>query len=673
MPDDRRPMTGDRCGGLILHGVKAMKRRNGETAKRRSNPVRPIVIDDRNRDRNRNRRFLSPARRSLFLVPLLALLFAASAFSAPPQIHKIDPPDWFTDLRLNPVLLLVEGTDLQGVTVAVDDPRLSTAALQVSADGRYLFAELNLPPGTAPGIYPLVFRKDGEETRVPFTLRLSCHAFHEPSGFGPEDTVYLLMPDRFADGNPANNVQPTNAAESSRDNPRGWHGGDFAGISAHLDYFRQLGVTALWTTPVFENAGAISYHGYHITDHYATDPHFGSLDEFIALVRAAQAGGLKVIQDQITNHVSPSHRWVDAPPTPTWFNGTRADHLNCDWNIAGLVSPHSAPSVRDRTVRGWFAGILPDLNSDDPLLRRYQIQNSIWWVARTGLDGIRMDTYPYTDYAFWKEWFPALRREFPRLGVVGEVMEWTPPLVAYWQQDHPKIDGSAEGPLSLMDFPASRVLPEVYARPVGWRLLRDLYQLDYCYPHPERLFFLLDNHDSPRFRTTAGDTGAKYRNALAVVLLLRGIPQLYSGDEIAMAGGTDPDNRHDFPGGFPGGGPNAFTGQGLGSDEAAALAWTHRLLDLRRQFPALRTGTFTEVYADPDVLAVRKEAAGEAVLLLFHRGGQVRDFQWNAPGFRPSLDGRYRSALADGGALDVRGDAFTRRLQPYDVQIWIKE
>ena len=608
----------------------------------------------------------------MFLASLVALLLAASALAAAPQIHKVDPPSWFTDLQLNPLLLLVEGADLQGVTVAGEDLRLAATVRQVSEDGRYLFADLSVPPGTAPGTYTLVFRRGGEETRVPFALRLSCHAFHEPAGFGPEDTVYLLMPDRFADGNPANNIQPSNAAESSRDNPRGWHGGDFAGVSAHLDYFRQLGVSALWMTPVFENAGAISYHGYHITDHYATDPHFGSLDEFIALVRAAQAEGLKVIQDQITNHVSPEHHWVDAPPTPTWFNGSRADHLNCDWNIAGLVSPHSAQAVRDSTVRGWFAGILPDLNSDDPLLRRYQIQNSIWWVARTGLDGIRMDTYPYTDYAFWKEWFPALRREFPRLGVVGEVMEWTPPLVAYWQQDHPKNDGSAEGPLSLMDFPSVRVLPLAYAQPDGWRVLRDIYQLDYCYPHPERLFTLMDNHDMARFRTTVGDAGAKYRNALAALLLLRGIPQLYSGDEIAMAGGTDPDNRHDFPGGFPGGGSNAFTGQGLGSDEAAALAWTRQLLDLRRRFPALRTGTFMEVHADPAVLVVRKDAPGSSALVLLYLGSQERNFQWSSPGFRPSLDGLYRSALG-AGTLDVQGDAFTCRLQPYDVQIWIKE
>jgi glycosidase len=364
---------------------------------------------------------------------------------------------------------------------------------------------------------------------------------------------------------------------------------------------------------------------------------------------------------------------VDAPPTPAWFNGTRADHRNCDWNIAGLASPHSSPAVRDGTVRGWFAGILPDLNADDALLRRYQIQNSLWWVARTGLDGIRMDTYPYTDYAFWKEWFPVLRREFPRLGVVGEVMEWTPPLVAYWQQDHVKIDGSAEGPLSLMDFPVSRALPEVYSQPAGWRAIRDLYQLDYCYPHPERLFALLDNHDSPRFRTTVGDAGAKYRNALGVVLLLRGIPQIYAGDEIAMAGGGDPDNRHDFPGGFPDGGADAFTGQGLEADATAALAWTRQLLDIPRRCPALRTGAFTEVHADADVLVVRKEAAGGSALILFYRGAQERDFRWNRPAFQPALDGRYRSALAPGRTLDIRGNDFACRLQPYDVQIWIKE
>jgi glycosidase len=593
--------------------------------------------------------------------------------AAEPVIAKIAPPDWFIDLQLNPVLLLVEGRDLQGVTVNSTDPRLAASVLQVSANGHYLFVELTVPPGTAPGAYPLVFRNGAGEIRVTFELRPSCHAFHEPAGFGPEDTVYLLMPDRFADGDPGNNIQASNAAESSRDNPRGWHGGDFAGIRQHLDYFVQLGITTLWTTPVFENAGAISYHGYHITDHFATDPHFGRLDEFAALVREAHSRGLKVIQDQITNHTGPEHRWVDDPPTPTWFNGTRAAHLSCDWNIGGLASPHSTPTDRDRTVRGWFAGILPDLNSDDPLLRRYLIQVSLWWVARTGLDGIRMDTYPYTDYSFWQEWFPALRREFPRLGVVGEVMEWTPPLVAYWQQDAPKTDGSSEGPLSLMDFPTTRVLPEVYTRPDGWKAIRDMYRLDYCYPHPERLFTLMDNHDMTRFRTAVGDSGALYRNALAVLLLLRGIPQIYAGDEIALAGGPDPDNRRDFPGGFPGGGPDAFTGQGLGADEAAALAWVRQLLAARRRYPVLRTGGFTEIFADADVLAVRKEAGGGSALLIFHRGGREREFHWDQTAFQPRLDGHYRSVLSPGGTLEVQGNSFNSRLLPYDVQIWIKE
>lgn len=607
--------------------------------------------------------------RSVLLL-LLAAGWMAGLAAGSVKIGRVEPPGWFTDLQMRSIQVLIQGEELGGCTVkAPAGSGLTVKVRESSANGHYLFLELTLGKKAKPGEYFFTLARGGESAKIPFRLRESCRKTYRPAGFSSRDTVYLIMPDRFADGEPANNIQPSNAAESGRQQPRGWHGGDLAGLTKHMDYFQTLGVNAVWLTPICENAGLISYHGYHATDFYRVDPHFGAFDELVRMVAAAHAKGLKVIQDQVVNHTGPDHPWVADPPAPDWFYGTVREHLSCDWNIPGVASPHTPASAKAVTTQGWFAGILPDLNVENPLLARYLIQNSIWWVAMTGIDGIRLDTYPYSPYSFWQQWFPPLRREFPQLSVVGEVMEWQPSHIAYWQKDFPKTGGTSEGPESLMDFCAGRAMTEVYRQPRGYLQLRDVYQLDYVYPAPTRLFTILDNHDTPRFATAIGSTGAACRNGLAVNLLLRGIPQIYSGGELAMEGGGDPDNRRDFPGGFSGDPVNAFTGEGLSADARACLDWTRRMLALRREHPALQSGTFIEVLAEPDILLVTKQAGTEEILLLFHRGSGNRDFTWENPSYRPRLDGTWKSLL-DEESLTVTGGQFQCTLAPYGVKLW---
>lgn len=610
-----------------------------------------------------------PAISALLALAALATFLPAAAA---PKVVKVDPPGWFTDLKTKSVTLLVQGENLADARAVSLSPSLKAKSLRSSANGRYLFVQVDVLGKARPGAHGIRLLTPSGPVDAPFSLGLSCKGKHEPAGFSPADVVYLLMPDRFSDGNPANNSQPSNPEESKRELPRGWHGGDFAGLTARMDYFAQLGVTAVWLTPIVENAGPISYHGYHATDFYSPDPHFGKMEEFRAFVDRAHAAGLKVVQDQVMNHTGPAHPWAQDPPTPTWFNGTPQSHLNCDWNIPGLASPHSDTQARDRTTRGWFAGILPDLNADDPLLRRYLVQNSIWWVAMSGIDGIRIDTYPYTDMVLWKEWFPALREEFPRLTMVGEVMEWKPSHLAYWQQGFRKIDGSVVGPDSVMDFCWMRSLPEVYRGKEGWKPVRDLAGMDYVYPAPTMVFTFLDNHDTERFPTTLQSGGAIYRNALAATLLLRGIPQIYSGGELGLSGRTDPENRQDFPGGFPGDSRNAFTGKDLTADERTNLEWTRQVLAARKKCEALQSGTYTEVAGDGDVIVVRKKGASGEALLLFYCGSEPRAFEWKATGAASSLSGEWKPLVPAGKPLVVTPDGFSVQLSPYDVRVWTR-
>ena len=512
-----------------------------------------------------------------------------------PCIDKIDPPGWWAGLP-DP-MLLVHGDKLQQAQFTLEGNGVTLIRTQSSANGHWAFLWVQ-SGSSAPQTLWITAANDQGQVRWPFVLGQRSRDPAAHRGFSSADVIYLIMTDRFAEGAPRN-TQPGD----DRNAPRGWHGGDFAGIEKHLDYFGELGVTTLWTTPVASN-GAMpeSYHGYAATDLYAVDSHFGTLEDYRHLSSALHARGLKLVIDLVPNHIGVQHPWVLDPPAAHWFHGTIANHSAVGHDFLQLVDPHAPAEAWRDITRGWFTDAMPDLNQENPLVSRYLIQNAIWWVETANLDGIRLDTFPYVDRAFWHDFHSVLHAAYPQLTTVGEIFHRDPEVTSFFAGGvaHGGIDTGLDTPF---DFPLYFTLRDVLCHDKPMTNLSTVLRQDALYPHPERLVPFIGNHDTVRFLTEAGGSVAKSKLALGLVITLRGTPQIYSGDEIGMDGKEDPDNRHDFPGGFRGDTYSAFTKAGRTATEEEMFAWTSDLLALRKAHPALQFGVEQDLFADEDVFA----------------------------------------------------------------------
>jgi neopullulanase len=521
-----------------------------------------------------------------------------------PCIDKIDPPDWWVGMP-DP-MLLVHGSGLAGAHFAVRGKRVSLQHTQVSANGHWAFLWL----GTAHASQQTLEISAGD-AHASYNLGARSRNPHAHAGFSAKDVMYLIMPDRFARGSTA----PPPSSDD-RTAPRGWHGGDLAGIEQHLDYLKQLGVTTVWTTPVASNAGmADSYHGYAATDLYAVDPHLGTLADYRRLSNALHARGMKLVIDLVPNHIGLKHPWVADPPAPDWLHGSVAHHRALDYKFYDLLDPHAPPAAWRGNTDGWFSDYMPDLNQENPLVSRYLIENALWWVETANLDGIRLDTFPYVSRAFWHDFHAALHREFPHLTTVGEIYHRDPEVTSFFAGGVAR-DG-AEGDIDTgldtpFDYPLCFALRDVLTQDKPMTELTDILRQDALYPHPERLVTFFGNHDLPRFLTEARGSVAMLKMGVGLLATLRGMPELYTGDEIGMTGGPDPDNRHDFPGGFPGDPHNAFTAAGRTPTQEEIFRWTSGLLAYRAAHEELKTGIEQNIYSDANsfVFVRGADAAG---------------------------------------------------------------
>lgn len=606
--------------------------------------------------------------RLLSLVCLFLISSIASvSFAAAPQVDKVEPPNWWIGLPPSP-MLLITGNDLESSRVTTTYPGVTIGRVQSQPGGRYVFVWLNVAAGARPGVVPLKVQTASGVATVNFTLRERTNDAARFQGLSPDDVIYLIMPDRFSDGDTANDKPAGGENTFDRNRPKAWHGGDLKGIRERLPYLKQLGVTALWLTPFWKNdwlADDFSYHGYHVTDFYAVDEHLGSMRDVQDLAAAAHQQGIKLVIDYVVNHTGPHHPWAGAPPTATWLHGSPQQHLQPAYDFAPLVDPHALPRDSRHVLEGWFAEKLPDLNPDDPLLATYLLQNAEWWMEAAGADALRLDTFPYSPRRFWSGWHAGLFRAYPHTTTIAEAWSTDPFITSFFAGGRKQFDGIDSGATTVFDFPLFGAIREVVLRGAPARMLVDVLEHDALYPHPELLVTFIGNHDTRRFMSDDNGSPQRLKAAFALLLTMRGIPQIYSGDEIAMPGGDDPDNRRDFPGGFPGDQRNAFTPEGRTGTEQNTLAYVQSLLRLRREHPALRGGRQWHLAADDKFYAFLRESGDDRVLVVFnssaaprHIGLQLGDTSLaRAREFRPLLGSAPVSAVNGQLEADVPAES----------------
>lgn len=557
-------------------------------------------------------------------------------------------------------MVLLYGDNLNAAKISTDYRGVKIAKIQNEPDGKHAFVWLNLESTAKPGTVALRVKTAGGDAVANMSLAARPPQQGKYQGVTRDDVIYLIMPDRFADGDPAND-EPAGAAAGTYDRklPKAYHGGDLKGVQEHLPYLKDLGVTTLWLTPLYQNDDATSdYHGYGATDEYGVEDHFGNMQDVQNLVAAAHQLGLKVLFDMVPNHVGPNHPWANSQPAPGWLHGTPEHHIdNANYDFPPISDPHAVAANYIEALDGWFVNTLPDLAQESPLVATYLLQNAEWWTESSGIDGVRIDTFPYVPRSFWSYYDQGLVARYPNFFMVGEVNDTDATVTSYWAGGQTGFDGIDTHLTAPFDFPMFQAIGDVVARGESAKKIVSVLRQDRFYPHPELLVTLIDNHDRPRFLTEAGGSYDKLKLGLSLLATIRGIPQLYYGDEIGIAGGGDPDNRRDFPGGFPGDTNNAFTQAGRTVEQQGVFSHTQALLKLRQQHPALRTGAQKHVAVSDKYYAFTRETDGERLLIVFSQRRCSRERQ---PRFE-----RYDDRECEIGGFAFRSVSSATRRRPH--------
>ena len=612
--------------------------------------------------------------RLTLLAPVILILAGLVALAqGPPEVLKVEPPNWWTRHSLNPVRVMVRGKNLTGARVQPVGRGLRIVGpTKVNERGTYLFVDVAIASNAPPGARQLRITTPNGIANARFEIQTPLPQQGRFQGFSPDDLLYLIMLDRFSDGDPTNNDPPQSRGLYDRNNKFYYHGGDLQGVIDRLSYLKDLGVTAIWLTPWYDNYDKLNeiefkegkpstgFHAYNPQDFYAVDEHFGDLAKLRELVDQAHKVGLKIIQDQVVNHTGPYHPWVVDPPTPTWFNGTRDRHLKNIFETWVLHDPRPVPRLKRETMEGWFLDFLPDLNQHDPEVSRYLIQNTLWWIGISGLDGIRMDTWQYVPNEFWRDWNAALKREYPNFMVVGEVKDGDVVHVSLFQGGAVRFDGIDSGLQSLLDFPLFYPVRHAFAEGKRLDQIPKTLAKDYLYTNSEILVTLLGGHDDGRFMSEKGASIAGLKLAHVFLLTTRGIPQLYYGDEIAMMGPDEPTTRQDFPGGFPGDKRNAFTREGRTFAEQEIFQFVRSLAQLRARTQPLRTGALVNLHVSEQQYAYARRTRDAVAVVVINNEAKPATVEFEVEG-TGLADGVWltdrlkvgKDVMVEGGKLNV--------------------
>ena len=571
--------------------------------------------------------------------------------NAAQKIDRIEPTNWYVGMTNPSVQLMVYGKDIRSAEVSTNYPGVKIDSLVRLDSPNYLLVYMNIKDAQ-PGTMKLCFKTGKNKTNVNYELKARDMKGEDRQGFTNADVLYMLMPDRFASSGKNLEVKGLNAYKVDRSQPSLRHGGDLEGLRQHLDYFTELGVTALWFTPVLENNSpdhgkTSTYHGYATTDYYRVDPRFGSNADYRRLVDEAHKKGLKVVMDMIFNHCGFEHPWVKDMPTKDWFNTpewlypenqkytvktqtmdgeqtTNTKYLQTSYKLTPVLDPYASKVDLHETVDGWFVPTMPDLNQRNEHLMTYLIQNSEWWIETVGIDGIRMDTYPYADRKGMARWMEVLNEEYPNFNTVGETWVTEPAYTAAWQKDSP-LQKENSNLKTVMDFAFFDRVNQAKNEETDawWNGFNRIYNslcYDYLYKDPSHVMAFIENHDTDRFLGETQDTLA-LKQALALLLTVNRIPQLYYGTEVLMNGTkqvTDGNVRKDFPGGFPGDTRSAFTTEGRTKAENDMFRWTARLLHWRQGNEVITKGKQTQFIPQNGVYVVARSYNGKNVMTVIN-------------------------------------------------------
>lgn len=549
-------------------------------------------------------------KRSIIITISILLTAALSAL----EINRAEPPNWWAGMRHDTVKILLYGDDFSGWEASLRSGNARITDAYVYPNPQFFAITLRI---RGAGDCRIVFRnRESGETKT-LTYPVLQRKMREIAGIGPEDVIYLLMPDRFADGNPENNIIPGHRDPIRPEHRWGRRGGDLQGVIDHLDYLQELGISTLWMTPIYENNYINCYHGYTPTNTYAVEPFLGTLDTYKALADSCRKRNIKLIQDHIVNHIAPTHPIAQNPPSPEWLNGTVDEHEECNYRIMDVTDIYAPEEVRRKPAEGWFAGYLADMNLRHPEVLDYWIYNAIWWIESIGLDGIRQDTYAYSDQEGLRRWASALKREYPQLFIVGEIMEFDRNRLAFF------FNAERDNALSsVADFGFSS---EIYQLIAENKPVADFYREisnDFIYRDPNRMLTFMDNHDMGRFYTAVKGDIRDYLNAFALLFTMRGIPQIYYGNEIGMEGGHDPENRREFPGGFPGTERNAFEMNDRTAVENRIFEQFRTFTSLRKDYPQLFREAMQHDLQEEAYLVRRGQEGSETLLLTVYNASK---------------------------------------------------
>ena len=533
---------------------------------------------------------------------IIMAVFSFLGFKTPVQasIKKVAPTFWWAGMKNTELQVLLYGEDISSSDVSLTSSDVYLKEVVRQANSNYLILYLDLKEAR-PQKFDIVLKKGRKVTKVPYELKERIRKGTDIEGFTSSDVLYLIMPDRFANGNPDNDVIPGMLENKvDRNEQFGRHGGDFKGISEHLDYISDLGVTAIWLNPTQENDMKDgSYHGYAITDYYQIDRRFGTNEEFCNLVNEAHGKGLKVVMDMIFNHCGSENYLFKDRPQDDWFN-FRSNYVQTSFKTASVMDIHASDYEKTIATDGWFTQVMPDLNQRNRHVARYLIQSSIWWIEYAGINGIRQDTHPYADYNFMSTWCKEVLEEYPHFNIVGETWLNSNVLVSYWQKDSKLAAPKNSNLPTVMDFPLTDLMSKAFDEETtewsgGLYRLYDYHTQDLVYANPMNLLIFLDNHDTSRFCKNEEDAKniVRYKQAITYLLTTRGIPQIYYGTEILMAADKSEGDgclRRDFPGGWKGDKVNCFTAEGRTDLQNEAFDYTRKLLNFRKGNEAICKG-----------------------------------------------------------------------------------